>query len=348
MNNHQPETAACAECGHPKDAHTERGEPVSVCECTACPDGEEWHDYQPAASTAVPPADRAGLRETIADASRATPTVWVDGHPQMEAIAAAVWEQCGRSDNGACVEDDPRNIAVAALGAVLPSAPTRTDTRAETLLRRFTAEAHRRKWDYDRGLDGDGIPIKSETFTALHRLGEDMRAELEKLRRLAVEAGQAGGPSRETTDAPFVPPSADGLPPGALDSASAGASMLDAWGRTPYGLNVLSHALTGLARDGWLRTEPGDGFEPVRDRETQPEPEAQGPDVAWHILTNQRGTWRPWLAPHDDHAEARQDYDRCVSNDGHRWAFRLVRETSTFAVEAEHQPAAEQQDGARL
>src|SRR5690606_4483750 len=46
------------------------------------------------------------------------PLAWVDGHPQLEAIAAAVWEQCGRSDNGACVDDDPRNIAVAALSAV--------------------------------------------------------------------------------------------------------------------------------------------------------------------------------------------------------------------------------------
>jgi hypothetical protein len=41
----------------------------------------------------------------------------------LEAIAIAVWERCGRSDSGTCVEDDPRNIAVAALAAV-PPAPT--------------------------------------------------------------------------------------------------------------------------------------------------------------------------------------------------------------------------------
>ncbi|WP_045562678.1 ParB N-terminal domain-containing protein [Streptomyces sp. FxanaA7] len=56
--------------------------------------------------------------------------------------------------------------------------------KAEALLLRFTAEAHRRKWDYDRGLDGDGVPLKSEAFDALHRLGEEMRVELEKLRAL--------------------------------------------------------------------------------------------------------------------------------------------------------------------
>jgi hypothetical protein len=74
----------------------------------------------------------------------------------------------------------------------------------------------------------------------------------------------------------FVPPSAEGLPPGALDSAADGASALDAWARDPHGRNFLAHALVQLARDGWLRTQPGDGFEPVRDRET---PEPQDPAV---------------------------------------------------------------------
>lgn len=55
------------------------------------------------------------------------PTDWIDGHPQLDAIAAAVWEQCGRSDSGMCVEDDPRNIAVAALAAVLPPPVSRAD-----------------------------------------------------------------------------------------------------------------------------------------------------------------------------------------------------------------------------
>ncbi|WP_439947220.1 hypothetical protein [Streptomyces sp. BBFR109] len=54
---------------------------------------------------------------------RAAPTDWIDGHPQLEAIAAAVWEKSGRSDSGMCVEDDPRNIAVAAWAAVLAVLP---------------------------------------------------------------------------------------------------------------------------------------------------------------------------------------------------------------------------------
>ena len=111
----------------------------------------------------------------------AAPAVWIDGHPQLEAIAAAVWEKCGRSDSGTCVEDDPRNIAVAALAAVLPASTDRAD--------------------------------------------DDL-------------------------------PSAEGLPPGALDSATDGANALDAWARDPHGRNFLAHALVQLARDGWLRREP--------------------------------------------------------------------------------------------
>lgn len=62
--------------------------------------------------------------------------------------------------------------------------PMSRAAKAEALLLRFTAEAHRRKWNYDRGLDGDGVPVKSEAFDALHRLGEEMRVALEELRRM--------------------------------------------------------------------------------------------------------------------------------------------------------------------
>ena len=54
----------------------------------------------------------------------------------------------------------------------------------------------------------------------------------------------------------FVPPAAEGLPQGALDSATEGANALDAWALDPRGRNFLAHALVQLARDGWLRTAP--------------------------------------------------------------------------------------------
>lgn len=74
-----------------------------------------------------------------------TPAVWVDGDPLMEAIAAAVWEQC-RTDYPSSVVDDPRNIAAvaatvarahAASAVVVPAAdraaPELTAEEARTL-----------------------------------------------------------------------------------------------------------------------------------------------------------------------------------------------------------------------
>ncbi|MFF0736839.1 hypothetical protein ACFYVK_35160 [Streptomyces chartreusis] len=69
------------------------------------------------------------------------------------------------------------------------------------------------------------------------------------------------------TDNLFVPPAAEGLPLAALDSATEGANALNAWSTDPRGRNFLAHALVQLARDGWLRVEPGEGFEPMPERE---------------------------------------------------------------------------------
>lgn len=60
----------------------------------------------------------------------------------------------------------------------------------------------------------------------------------------------------EPEDAGFIPPAAAELPAGTLESAVAGAAMLDANVDTPYGRNVLAHALVRLQRDGWLRDAP--------------------------------------------------------------------------------------------
>lgn len=97
-------------------------------------------------------------------AEQAAPTDWIDGHPQLEAIAAAVWEQCGRSDSGMCVEDDPRNIAVAALAAVLPPPVSRADVYrlAAKAVRETIAPAD---WD------ADAVSIwNAATNIAEHRL----------------------------------------------------------------------------------------------------------------------------------------------------------------------------------
>ena len=83
------------------------------------------------------------------------------------------------------------------------------------------------------------------------------------------------------TPALFVPPAADGIPIGALDSATHGADGADAWATTPVGRNFLAHALVRLARDGWLRADPDPAaaWEPVAPpagTEENPAPDTAG------------------------------------------------------------------------
>ncbi|WP_411092251.1 hypothetical protein [Streptomyces sp. 049-1] len=82
-------------------------------------------------------------------------------------------------------------------------------------------------------------------------------------------------------EAPAVPPAAHSLPDGALDSAATGADMLGAWAQTPAGRNYLAHALVQLARDGWLRREPGNAWDPVPDPgPVDPTPADTSPDAS--------------------------------------------------------------------
>lgn len=120
--------------------------------CAGC----ELRDKIGAELCAVSSADPAPA--TDRDTS---PTDWIDGHPHLEAIAAAVWERCDRSHTG-IVMDDPRNIAVAALAAVLPAPTDQTDPaeRLAGLRRAMTAigadqttpEQHAEQADADREL----------------------------------------------------------------------------------------------------------------------------------------------------------------------------------------------------
>ena len=73
----------------------------------------------------------------------------------------------------------------------------------------------------------------------------------------------------------FYPPAADGLPLDALESATNGATMIDAWAEDPRGRNFLAHALVQLARDGWLRRHPDAdaAFDVVDERPAGPVPQ---------------------------------------------------------------------------
>ncbi|MFE9448329.1 hypothetical protein [Streptomyces sp. NPDC006739] len=134
-------------------------------------------------------ADNARLRAAApavpapATGQTAAPTDWIDGHPQLEAIAAAVWEHCGRSDSGTCVEDDPRNIAVAALAAVLP-APDPT----------IAAERDSLGGEADR-LRKDWVKMRDRAERAEARLAV-----------VRAEALREAADALPGADLPFVPP----------------------------------------------------------------------------------------------------------------------------------------------
>jgi hypothetical protein len=122
---------------------------------------DRWADEPTTDTQAATPAGPAPTtdRDTA-------PTVWVDGHPQLEAIAAAVWERCGRHDSGLVV-DDPRNIAVAALAAA------RTAPAQQAAVR---AQAFRDAADFLRGLLRTGTAISTQEIeTELRRRAGEAR-----------------------------------------------------------------------------------------------------------------------------------------------------------------------------
>ena len=109
----------------------------------------------------------------------------------------------------------------------------------------------------------------------------------------------------------ITPPAAYGLPPAALDSATAGADRIDAAALTLQGRNVLAHALVQLARDGWLRREPDPTAAwDVSDRE-HAQPQAQPAPTTPGLATPAR-EWvvaaaKPWGAGLSDLADAMTD-----------------------------------------
>jgi hypothetical protein len=75
--------------------------------------------------------------------------------------------------------------------------------------------------------------------------------------------------------------------------------------------------------------------------ETKPaeEGEAHPPTRTWKVESPRRDKWAHWGATHDERVWAAASYDDVIEVAPQR-PFRLVRATTTYAVEAEHQPAA--------
>jgi hypothetical protein len=334
---------------------------------------------------------------------------WTDGHPQLEAIAAAVWEQCGRSDNGSCVEDDPRNIAVAALAAVVPpptgltaeeayrlavSAALRLGTgatweairdRAEDLTAEAEGltEARRRILDQQRAT-GESTDLPAILRWAADHLatianatpGEDVRQPgmqdaIDRLRWLAVEAQQqTETPCCSDPTCACVQVNAAGRCDCARwDDAplpiryrnwrgeTADRKILPIrvwfgatdWHPEPQWFLRAVDVDRGVERDFALAdmhglpavVPAGAGEEPADETR---EAEAHPPTHTWKVESPRRDKWASWGATHDERVWAAASYDDVIEVAPQR-PFRLVRATTTYAVEAEHQPAAVSQPG---
>lgn len=85
----------------------------------------------------------------------------------------------------------------------------------------------------------------------------------------------------------------------------------------------------------------GAGEEPADETR---EAEAHPPTHTWKVESPRRDKWASWGATHDERVWAAASYDDVIEVAPQR-PFRLVRATTTYAVEAEHQPAAVSQPG---
>lgn len=85
--------------------------------------------------------------------------------------------------------------------------------------------------------------------------------------------------ARIPTPQPATIPAERGLPEGALDAAVTGANMLDAYAITATGRNFLAHALTEIARAGWLRhrATPAAAWDPHDTQKPEPAPKPADP-----------------------------------------------------------------------
>jgi hypothetical protein len=191
--------------------------------------------------TETTPADDRAADLLVADARRAV-------HESLTFLAAPGADRVRAliADLETAVEG---RTAIRFAAATVPaSAPTDQAAKARSLLLHFAAEAHRRKWAYDRGLNDDGVPVKSEAFDALHQLGDEMRTALDKLRL----ADAASGPGR-----------ADGETQQDETQAAVIAELLPAW-EAMYEPGNVSDYLIGYANDeapakaaaeAWLRSQ---------------------------------------------------------------------------------------------
>ncbi len=130
--------------------------------------------------------------------SNTTGAVWIKGDPLHEAIAAAVYEQCGTHPEVAVTVDDPRTIA--AVAAVVARRILGTTEQADTVaapdVDRATALTDRERQFLTFALD-----MAAEELSLGAGFTDEDSAALDHLRRLA-DAAQQPTPAVDCTERP--------------------------------------------------------------------------------------------------------------------------------------------------
>lgn len=238
-------------------------------------------------------------------------------------IAAALYPTYGQED---------RNRSLAIADAVLAVLPEQADRAAENEQLRTENERMRHELEVMYGGAFDSLKTKPADRAAV-------------LLDAAAECDKAGGAYAER---------------GANDAAGAAFALMETFlrkaGETEYAATPCT--APNVCEDGGEPCEaherilghiegyhdlcaPDCGQEWLRRlaAEEQPATEALPAEHTWKVESPRRDQWASWGATYDDRNWARERYESAVENAPAR-PFRLVRATTTYAVEAEHTPAA--------
>ncbi|AZM46599.1 hypothetical protein DMB38_12935 [Streptomyces sp. WAC 06738] len=161
----------------------------------------------------------------------------------------------------------------------------------------------------------------------------------------SAEAADRGEPAP-----PLAPARAEAHPPRTEWLPETRTEPRGAWYRATYPRPTREAAEAYIAYERAARIEPGRAEYRVVEATTtyrvaDPAPQQPAaeppylPSVTWVVQTHLRGTWKVWSSEDDDRDAVREDFERSVAHDGGRHGYRIVRSTTTYAVEAEHTPA---------
>lgn len=163
--------------------------------------------------------------------------------------------------------------------------------------------------------------------------GEAAREVIARWRDAASGPGRADGETQQDEGTTADRAAALGLTDAEYRARSHAAAVAAVRSAIPGMYAHVGHRLEDVLNEGG---------ETQQDETQAPYP----PSVEWHTETQRRGDyWSSWSCVRYELAEAQSAFAETVKHDRGRHAWRLVRETTAYAVEAEQPAAVSQPDG---